>query len=78
MDDKENKDATPLEKLSFKEAQDELEGIVRALESGTLELEESLALYERGVGLLKSLKTRLDAAEQKVEVLMGELEPETE
>ena len=68
----------PAEELSFKEAQDELEGIVRALESGTLELEESLALYERGVALLRSLRTRLEAAEQKIEVLMGELEPESE
>jgi len=66
------------DELSFKEAQDELETIVRALESGTLELEESLELYERGVALLKSLKTRLTAAEQKIEVLMGELEPETD
>ncbi|MDR1358896.1 MAG: exodeoxyribonuclease VII small subunit [Coriobacteriales bacterium] len=66
----------PVEGLSFKEAQDELEGIVRSLESGTLELEESLALYERGVALLRSLKTRLTAAEQKIEVLMGELEPD--
>ena len=64
--------------LSFKEAQDELETIVRALESGTLELEQSLELYERGVALLRSLKTRLLAAEQKIEVLMGELEPETD
>ena len=64
--------------LSFKEAQDELESIVRALESGTLELEQSLELYERGVALLRSLKTRLQAAEQKIEVLMGQLEPETD
>jgi exodeoxyribonuclease VII small subunit len=69
---------TPAESLSFKEAQDELEGIVRSLESGTLELEDSLALYERGVALLRSLRTRLEAAEQKIEVLMGELEPDTE
>lgn len=68
----------PVEDLSFKEAQDELEGIVRSLESGTLELEESLAQYERGVALLRSLKTRLEAAEQKIEVLMGELEPEAD
>ncbi|MCL2806548.1 MAG: exodeoxyribonuclease VII small subunit [Coriobacteriia bacterium] len=67
-----------VDELSFKEAQGELEGIVRSLESGTLELEVSLELYERGVTLMKSLKSRLEAAEQKIEVLMGELEPETE
>lgn len=67
-----------VEDLSFKQAQDELETIVRSLESGTFELEQSLVLYERGVALLRSLKTRLEAAEQKIEVLMGELEPDTE
>ena len=43
------------------------------LESNTLELEDSLASYERGVVLLGSLQKRLAAAEQQVEVLMGEL-----
>jgi exodeoxyribonuclease VII small subunit len=69
--------STPVEDLSFLQASDELESIVRALESNQLELEDSLLLYERGVTLLRSLKTRLDNAEQKVEVLMGTLEPET-
>ena len=78
MSAEENRELVSVDDLSFKQAQDELEGIVRSLESGTLELEESLTLYERGVALLRSLKTRLDAAEQKVEVLMGELEPDTE
>lgn len=72
------KEKIPADDLSFKQAQEELEGLVRSLESGTLELEDSLELYERGVALLRSLKSRLDAAEQKIEVLMGELEPETE
>ncbi len=49
----------------------ELEGIVSVLESGTLELEDSLKSYERGVSLLGSLQRRLGAAEQQVEVLMG-------
>ena len=43
------------------------------VESGTLELEDSLKSYERGVSLLGSLQRRLGAAEQQVEVLMGEL-----
>ena len=36
-------------------------------------LHQSLAAYERGVVLLGSLQKRLGAAEQQVEVLMGEL-----
>lgn len=63
----------PVADLTFREALGELEGIVALLESNTLELEESLARYERGVALLASLQKRLGAAEQQVEVLMGEL-----
>lgn len=65
--------ARPVEDLSFREALGELESIVAVLESNTLELEESLASYERGVVLLGSLQKRLASAEQQVEVLMGEL-----
>ena len=61
---------TPIEELTFKEASVELEQIVRSLESGDLELEESLARYARGVELLKSLRERLSSAEQRVRVLL--------
>ena len=66
-------DARPVDELTFREALAELESIVSVLESNTLELEESLARYERGVALLASLQKRLGSAEQQVEVLMGEL-----
>lgn len=59
-----------IEEMTFKEASIELEQIVRQLESGDLELEDSLALYARGVELLKSLRERLSGAEQKVRVLL--------
>ncbi len=59
-----------IEEMTFKEASIELEQIVRQLESGDLELEDSLALYARGVELLKSLRERLAGAEQKVRVLL--------
>ena len=62
------------EDMTFGEAMAELNGIVNALESNTLELEESLVKYERGIALLRYLKESLNAAQQKVEVLMGELE----
>ena len=63
----------PIEELTFREAMAELDGIVGVLESNTLELEESLASYERGVKLLAALQGRLSQAQQKVDVLMGEL-----
>ena len=64
------------EEQSFGEALAELDKIVSALEGGQLELEESMARYERGVALLRALKTKLDEAEQKVTMLVGELERE--
>lgn len=62
-----------VEALTFREGMAELDGIVAKLESNTLELEDSLAAYERGVALLRTLRGRLDEAQQKVDVLMGEL-----
>lgn len=68
----------PIDELSFREAMAELDGIVGVLESNTLELEDSLKSYERGVALLSALQVRLTQAQQKVDVLMGELQPEAD
>ena len=69
-------DEKPIEELTFREAMDELDRIVGLLEGNTLELEDSLKNYERGVALLAALQKKLADAEQKVEVLMGELSGE--
>ena len=66
----------PIEELSFREAMAELDQIVSVLESNTLELEDSLVSYERGVSLLTNLQKRLDEAQLKVDTLMGQLQPE--
>ena len=60
--------------LTFREAMNELNAIVEQLESNTLELEESLVKYERGIALLRYLRASLNNAQQKVEILMGELD----
>ena len=65
---------TDVESLTFREAMGELNSIVSALESNTLELEESLVKYERGVALLRHLRQSLNEAQQRVEVLMGDLD----
>lgn len=70
-------DTKAIEDMSFKEGLLELDSIVRALEGNQLELEQSIESYERGVKLLGALQKRLDEAQQKVTVLMGELEPES-
>lgn len=59
---------------SFGDALGELDLIVGRLESGQLDLEDSMEQYERGVSLLKSLQKRLADAQQKVTMLIGELE----
>ncbi len=65
-----DKEYRPIEELSYKEASIELEQIVRSLESGTLELEDSIKTYTRGVELLKSLKARIAEAEERVKALL--------
>lgn len=66
------------EEMAFGEALAELESIVAALEGGQLELEESMKRYERGVSLLRSLQHKLADAQQRVTMLLGELENEGE
>lgn len=64
--------------IAFGAALAELEGIVGRLEGGQLELEDSLEQYERGVGLLRALQAKLADAQQRVTMLIGELELEAE
>ncbi|MCL2526145.1 MAG: exodeoxyribonuclease VII small subunit [Coriobacteriia bacterium] len=59
----------------FGDQMNQLESIVSQLESGQLDLEDSLKRYEEGVALIRSLQTKLDTAEQKVQVMMGEIIP---
>jgi len=56
--------------LNFEKALAELEGIVEKLEKGGLSLNESLALFEKGVKLAKFLREELGKAEKKVEILL--------
>jgi len=59
---------------SFEEKLGRLEKIVSDLEAGQKGLEESLALFEEGVGLARSLTQRLEEVEHKVEVLTKDAE----
>ncbi len=56
-------------KMSFEEALARLDEIVRAMEAGGAMLDESLALFEEGVKLVKFCQSALDGAEQKVKLL---------
>jgi exodeoxyribonuclease VII small subunit len=55
---------------NFETSLKELEQIVEKLEKGDLPLEESIKLFEEGVGLSNACKAELEAAEGKVQVLM--------
>ncbi len=62
---------SPSDDLSFEQALVELERILRNLEDGTTTLEESLAQYERGIGLLKGCYQQLRVAEQRIVKVTG-------
>ena len=64
--------------LRFGEALGQLEAIVRELESGDLELEDSLERYQRGVELLRACRARLADADAKATSLLGEIEEDPE
>ena len=58
----------------FESALEELEGVIEQLESGDLSLEDSLAAFEKGVGLVKYCNQKLSEVEQKVELLIKDKE----
>lgn len=55
--------------LQFEHAMAELEEVVRKLEGGDVPLEESLAAFEKGVSLVRTLHHRLDDVQEKIEQL---------
>ena len=57
---------TPIAEMSFEDAMRELEGIVTQLDSGNVELDASIKLYERGAALKAHCEAKLKAAEEKV------------
>jgi exodeoxyribonuclease VII small subunit len=64
----------------FEQALAELEGLVERLEHGDLPLDEALKAFERGVALTRQCQASLQAAQQKVEILLkrgarAEIEP---
>jgi exodeoxyribonuclease VII small subunit len=58
-----------VETLSFEDAQAELDNVVATLEAGEIDLNHSLALYERGVALARHCQALLDSASLRVERL---------
>lgn len=56
--------------LKFEDCLTRLEQIVSALEAGNLPLEESLKVFEEGIGLARHCARYLDDAERRIEMLV--------
>ncbi|MFT3755634.1 MAG: exodeoxyribonuclease VII small subunit [Pseudoxanthomonas sp.] len=67
-------DASPV--ASFEQSLEELEQLVEKMEHGDLSLEQSLATYERGVGLYRQCQGALEQAELRVRLLSDPDRPE--
>jgi exodeoxyribonuclease VII small subunit len=65
------KDAT---NKKFESALEDLEQVVEQLESGELSLEDSLAAFEKGVGLVQFCNQKLNEVEKKIELLVKDKE----
>ena len=62
-----NTEAAP----TFESMLTDLETVVRELEDGAISLDDALARYEKGVGLLRQCFEKLKTAEQKIQQLTG-------
>jgi len=63
----------PVAEPTFEKALAELEKVVARMEGGELSLEEALAAHKRGLELAKFCQARLEAAQQQIQVLEGEV-----
>lgn len=63
-------ESMPVKKISFEQAFNRLEEIVRLLEKGDLALDDSLRLFEEGIELARVCSAKLDEAQGRVEVLV--------
>ena len=64
------------DRFTFEAGMQELEQLARALESGTMTLEESFAAYERAGALKKALEKLLDEGDRRIRVLTSDGEEE--
>jgi exodeoxyribonuclease VII small subunit len=72
MANKDKEEAGKVEGLTYEQAMERLEAIVRRLEGGNLPLDEMLRLFEEGGAVGKVCQARLADAELRVERLVGD------
>lgn len=56
--------------FDFEQSLDQLQSTVQQLESGDLSLEQALQAFEKGIGLTRECQRALDAARQRITVLL--------
>jgi exodeoxyribonuclease VII small subunit len=61
----------PTEQLSYEQAREELVEVVRRLEGGGTNLEDSLALWERGEKLAQICQAWLDGAKKRLDAAIA-------
>ena len=61
----------PSEQLSYEQAREELVEVVRRLEGGGTNLEDSLALWERGEKLAQICQSWLDGAKRRLDAAIA-------
>ncbi|MBT8432655.1 MAG: exodeoxyribonuclease VII small subunit [Altererythrobacter sp.] len=61
---------TDFSQLNFEQALIALEEVVQQLESGSVPLDQSISLYERGEKLRKLCQARLDDAQARIEKIV--------
>ena len=63
--------------LTFEEALNELEAIVKLMEEGNLDLEDALTKFENGISLSRICNKKLEQAEKKIDMLLSNEKGET-
>ena len=69
--------ANPAPVADFEHSLDELEQLVAKMEGGDLSLDDSLASFERGIGLYRHCQQALEKADLRVRLLLDPDAPES-
>ena len=75
-DNRADDDVTPVADMGYEACREELVEVVRQLEQGGLDLDESLTLWERGEALARRCEEHLAGARTRIEQALGDGEAE--
>ena len=55
--------------MTYEQQLQQLEALIKQLENGDLSLDQTLAAYEQGIGLVRACQQQLEQAEQRIQLL---------